>query len=91
MENDFTLVTGNSVDFRGSIPSIPGGLYALEALHAGLVCLNSEQGGLDRNKQIAAFEYVLEELPADLVNRAIEVTVHEDGSFSLTEYAIPNT
>lgn len=41
VQEDFILVTHNSCDFRG-VPPGTGGLYAQLAIHAGLVCLNSE-------------------------------------------------
>jgi len=89
VEGDLTLVTNNSVDFRGATPPVSGGLFALEELHAGLVCLNSAAGLMTREIQKTAFAVVLQYLPADLINRAIEVTVQRDGRFTLVEYAIP--
>ncbi|MED5611630.1 DUF5615 family PIN-like protein [Pseudomonas sp. JH-2] len=89
MDNNFTLVTNNSVDFRGDSPPAAGGLYALEELHTGLVCLNAEEGVLDFKKQFAAFAVLLANLPDDLVNRALEVTVLKDGRCCVMEYAIP--
>ena len=41
LAEDFTLVTVNAQDFRGSGQDAPGGFYATTELHAGLVCLNS--------------------------------------------------
>lgn len=87
--HDLTLVTNNAVDFRGSCPPKAGGLYALEGLHAGLVCLTTATGMLHRDLQRAAFSVLLQQLPADMVNRVIEILVQEDGSFNLLEYALP--
>lgn len=77
LEEDWTFVTHNSVDFRGPA-STPGskGQYAGVDLHAGLVCLNSKTGmGLNLQKQL--FEYALSQLKAkgitDLVNKCVEV------------------
>ncbi|MFD2645257.1 DUF5615 family PIN-like protein [Pseudomonas japonica] len=89
VEFDLTLVTNNSVDFRGGNPPASGGLFALEELHAGLVCLNSAVGLMTRDIQKLAFTVLLQRLPADLVNRAIEVTAQRGGRFTLVEYAIP--
>ena len=88
VEGNFTLVTNNSVDFRGSNPPAPGGLFALEELHAGLICLNSAMGPMRREVQKAAFAVALDSLPGDLTNRAIEVTAQHSG-FVLVEYALP--
>jgi len=41
LAEDFTLVTVNAQDFRGSGQDAPGGFYATTELHAGLICLNS--------------------------------------------------
>jgi hypothetical protein len=45
LEGDWTFVTRNSVDFRGSADS-PGysGQFADVPLHAGLVCINGPNG-----------------------------------------------
>lgn len=91
VEHDLTLVTNNAVDFRGSCPPKAGGLYALEDLHAGLVCLNTATGMLHRDLQRATFSVLLQQLPLDMVNRVIEILVQEDGSFSLLEYALPES
>jgi hypothetical protein len=87
---DFTLVTHNAKDFRGKALGQPAGLHAHEAIHAGLVCLNTEIG-MDIDKQIELFEIALEQLAgcADLVNQALEVTEREDGSVEVVLYAIP--
>jgi hypothetical protein len=42
VENDFTLVTSNLQDFRGAGGAKPGGHYAEQPIHAGLICLSSQ-------------------------------------------------
>ena len=89
---DYTLVTHNARDFRGRTPGrAGGGLHAKQALHAGLVCLNTEIG-MDIDKQRDLFEIALEQLAgcADLVNRALEVTEREDGRVDVVWYDIPS-
>lgn len=89
IEGEFTLVTNNSVDFRGKNPPGPGGLFAFEELHAGLLCINTDQIVMPLEIQTAAFACVLNRLPRDLVNRVLEITAHEDGSHTLVEYELP--
>jgi hypothetical protein len=36
IQGDYTLVTLNSIDFRGRGAASPGGLYAKQEIHAGL-------------------------------------------------------
>ena len=64
LEGDWTFVTWNSVDFRGSADK-PGtkGQYADVAIHAGLVCLNGPPG-MNLDMQIELFEQALDELGA---------------------------
>jgi hypothetical protein len=73
---DWTFVTRNSADFRGSRKA-PGsrGQYANVELHAGLVCLNGPVG-MDRYQQLELFNKALDELDRDddLVNQVLEVT-----------------
>ncbi|HHG4593442.1 DUF5615 family PIN-like protein [Pseudomonas aeruginosa] len=90
VKNDWTLVTNNSVDFRGPAGGPAGGLYALEDLHAGLVCLNCEDGALDYPKQVEAFRGALAGLPPDLVNQALEVTMLVTGGSEMSLYFIPD-
>jgi hypothetical protein len=59
--NDFTLVTCNSVDFRGGGPGQLGGEHAKQSIHAGLVCLNSSHV-LDLQRQRELFQIALDEL-----------------------------
>ena len=87
---DFTLVTTNSYDFRGSAGGPPGGLHAKMPIHAGLVCLNSALPmHIDRQRDL--FALALEELVTrpDLINRALEVTEDETGEVTIDEYEIP--
>jgi hypothetical protein len=42
IQGDYTLVTLNSIDFRGRGAASPGGLYAKQEIHAGLICFGSE-------------------------------------------------
>ncbi|OZB75805.1 MAG: hypothetical protein B7X36_05345 [Thiomonas sp. 14-64-326] len=88
---DFTLVTHNSVDFRGGGPGKLGGEHARQPIHAGLVCLNSVHT-LDLQRQLDLFQIALNELAAmdDLVNQALEVFEREDGSIEVTIYDIPD-
>ncbi len=92
---DYTLVTKNSVDFRGAVDQ-PGekGLYKNVEVHPGLICLNGPRG-MDLDMQIELFDVALDEidrLSGDLVNKCLEVTlVAEDGqgSIEVTLYELP--
>ena len=88
--NDYTLVTHNSVDFRGQGSGNLGGGHAKQPIHAGLVCLNSALV-MDLERQLDLFQLVLRELANmnDLVNQALEVFESEDGSVELEIYDIP--
>ncbi|QDQ27170.1 hypothetical protein FNU76_12800 [Chitinimonas arctica] len=88
--NDFTFVTNNSIDFRGS-SGHPGGLHAKQPIHAGLICLNSAQV-MDLARQHDLFGIVLSELAGlnDLINTALEVSEAEDGAVKLKTYTIPH-
>jgi hypothetical protein len=45
LEGDWTLVTRNSVDFRGSADNLgASGQFADVPLHAGLICINGPDG-----------------------------------------------
>jgi hypothetical protein len=90
VDGDFTLVTHNSVDFRGGGPVRLGGEHAKQPIHAGLVCLNSVHP-LDLKRQRDLFQVALDELAVlgDLVNKALEVFEEEDGSVELVTYLIP--
>lgn len=88
--NDYTLVTHNSVDFRGQGPGNLGGEHAKQPIHAGLVCLNSALV-MDLERQLDLFQLVLRELASmdDLVNQALEVFESEYGAVELEIYDIP--
>ena len=90
ISEDFTLVTHNSEDFRGEGASAPGGLYAEQLIHAGLICLNSPHS-MDIPRQQRLLEVALRELEEelDLVNQALDVFESEDGEVSVFIYNIP--
>lgn len=90
IDDNWTFVTKNSVDFRGSSAQ-PGasGQYADVMLHAGLVCLNGPEG-MDLDTQIELFEEALNELDRDndLVNQVLEVST--DGEeLHILRYSLP--
>ncbi len=75
LDEDWTLVTRNSDDFRpraGSASKAP--CYLGQPLHAGLVCLNLPAMSA-RADQVAYFEVALAEvgLAGDLVNKVLEI------------------
>jgi hypothetical protein len=86
---DFTLVTNNAKDFRGDGVTSPGGWHARQAIHAGLVCLNSAIG-MDLGLQEDLFRLALEELVSnsDMINKALELTVLEDEQVDIVRYEI---
>lgn len=92
---DYTLVTKNSVDFRGPAHA-PGekGFYKDVELHPGLICLNGPQG-MDLDLQIERFEVALDEidrLEGDLVNKCLEISLRAEGEdIAITEYELPKT
>ena len=90
VSGDFTLVTHNSRDFRGAGAQRPGGLHAVEPIHAGLVCLNSAYA-MDLDRQHDLFRIALKHLAdmPDLVNQALEVSGADDGSVEVAIYEIP--
>lgn len=75
VDEDWTLVTRNSDDFRprrGSLSRTPR--YLREPLHAGLICLNVPEGaGRETQRQFftAALRHV--GFPGTLVNQCLEV------------------
>ena len=91
LDGDWTFVTKNSVDFRGS-PSRPGlkGQYAEVAIHAGLICLNGP-AGMNLDMQIELFEQALEELADDgnLINTVLDITLEDDDQIHIRRYALP--
>jgi hypothetical protein len=87
---DFTLVTHNARDFRGPVNAARTGLHARQAIHAGLVCLNSVfPMGIDRQRVL--FDIALAELAlvGDLINQALEVFEMESGAVEVVVYSIP--
>jgi hypothetical protein len=62
LEGDWTLVTRNSVDFRGPADN-PGtrGQFADVPLHAGLICINGPDG-MTGEVQCELFEAALDEI-----------------------------
>jgi len=44
IQGDYTLVTLNSIDFRGRGAALPGGLYAKQEIHAGRRLLATHPG-----------------------------------------------
>jgi hypothetical protein len=90
LQDDWTFVTKNSVDFRGSAEK-PGakGQYADASIHAGLICLNGPPG-MDLDMQLELFEQALDELEsdADLVNQVLEITMDES-TIDIRRYQLP--
>ncbi len=91
VEEGWTFVTRNSVDFRGPARA-PGrkGHYSRLDLHPGLICLNGPVG-MDLEMQIELFEIALEEIDSlpDLLNRGLEVSLDENGEISIIWYDLP--
>jgi hypothetical protein len=91
LDGDWTFVTRNSVDFRGSA-SRPGskGQYADVAIHAGLICLNGPDG-MDLDVQLELFEQALDELAEDddLINQVLEITLDGDEELHILRYRLP--
>ena len=92
LEGDWTLVTRNSVDFRGHADN-PGasGQFADVPLHAGLVCINGPDG-MNVEVQCELFEAVLDEIgdAQQMVNEVIEVDLESlDDEFTIHRYPMP--
>jgi hypothetical protein len=91
LDGDWTFVTRNSVDFRGSA-SHPGSKeqYADVAIHAGLICLNGPDG-MDLDVQLELFEQALDELAVDdeLIKQVLEVTLDGDEELHILRYRLP--
>ena len=91
LEHDWTFVTRNSVDFRGSAQE-PGskGQYASVPIHAGLVCINGPDR-LSADDEVQLFDIVLTEVGTDdLVNQAMEITLRDSGDYEMTRYELPS-
>ena len=93
VEQDWTFVTRNSVDFRGPVDQ-PGssGQYANVPIHAGLICINGT-GRMTGEVEIELFTAVLDQIGAAeyLVNEVIEVYLgaEESGEFEIVRYLLP--
>jgi predicted nuclease of predicted toxin-antitoxin system len=93
VDGDWTLVTKNAYDFRGSAdaPGSKGEFKKLD-LHAGLVCLNGPSG-MDLRTQLDLFAAVLDEIETDdeLVNKVLEATLAEPDSddIEIWRYHLP--
>ncbi len=92
LDGDWTFVTKNSIDFRGSVDA-PGsrGQYADVAIHAGLICLNGPLG-MDLDLQLELFEVALDELDHDdnLLNQVLEVNLEDpDEEIEVRRYRLP--
>ncbi|GLI95581.1 DUF5615 family PIN-like protein [Methylocystis echinoides] len=92
LQDDWTFVTKNSVDFRGAAEK-PGskGQYIDVAIHAGLICLNRPPG-MDLDMQLELFEQALDELEniPDLVNQFLEISLEEE-AIDIRRYQLPPT
>ena len=91
LDDDWTFVTRNSVDFRGPA-SNPGsrGQYADVVIHAGLICLNGPEG-MKVDLQLELFGQALDHLAADsdLVNQVLEVTLESNDELRILRYGLP--
>jgi hypothetical protein len=91
LEGDWTLVTRNSVDFRGSADNLgASGQFADVPLHAGLICINGPDG-MTAEVQCELFEAVLDEIGnVQLVNEVVEVDLESlDDEFTIHRYQMP--
>jgi hypothetical protein len=91
LDGDWTFITNNGIDFRGS-PKKPGshGVYADISLHAGLICVDAP-GGLNLERQKRLFDLILSNLmeAGGLTNQVLEVVLSADGSVELSRYPMP--
>ena len=96
LEEDWTFVTRNSVDFRGPAEK-PGskGQYAGVQIHAGLICINGParmSGKIQAELFAAVLDMIQETTPPeeDLVNEVVEVHLAEEGGeFEIVRYPLP--
>jgi hypothetical protein len=92
LEGDWTLVTRNSVDFRGPTDRPgTGGQFANVPLHAGLVCINGPDG-MTAEVQCELFDAVLDEIgdAQQLINEVIEVDLESlDEDYTIRRYTLP--
>lgn len=92
IEEDWTLVTRNSDDFRPGRDSRSNApVYLGIELHAGLICLNLPDGTTARDQEIW-FTALLTHLGshADLTNRLIDVYPDGEGGLELIEQDFPD-
>jgi hypothetical protein len=91
VEDDWTFVTNNSVDFRGPYDK-PGssGQYVDVRLHAGLVCVNAPRG-LNLASQKQLFTLILDDLEkdGDLTNQVREVHLDKTGAIEIRRRSLP--
>ena len=91
IDGDWTFVTNNSIDFRGTANK-PGstGEYADVRLHAGLVCINAPFG-LNLDLQRQKFNLIIDEIVknGDLTNQVLEVDLKRNGEVNLRRIALP--
>ena len=91
LDGDWTFITNNGVDFRGSVKKLGSqGVYADVPLHAGLVCVDAPRG-LNLESQKRLFDLVLSNLEegGTLTNQVLQVTLSPDGSVELARYGMP--
>ena len=90
LNEDWTFVTKNSIDFRGSSRGRGSkGQYAEVALHAGLICLDAPEG-MDLNLQMELFALALDEIgDGGLINQVLEITLDEKSEIRVLRYALP--
>lgn len=92
LAGDWTFVTRNSVDFRGS-ENKPGskGQYADVSLHAGLICINGPVQ-MDAELQSELFIVALDEIGGmgELINQVLEIFLEElNGELEISRYELP--
>jgi predicted nuclease of predicted toxin-antitoxin system len=90
VDGDWTFVTRNSADFRGSHGAVGSkGHHSKVALHAGLICLNGPVR-MDLEMQIELFGLALDEIAGgELVNQCLEVTADDADKVTIRRYALP--
>ena len=91
LENDWTFITANGIDFRGPSANPGGkGLYAGVPLHAGLICLESV-GDFDAAIQLAMFELAVHTAATlgGLINTLLDLTHHGNRRIELRRFQLP--
>ena len=91
IDEDWTFVTRNSVDFRGpTARAVAGGHYSDVPIHAGLICLNGPEG-MNLSMQLSLFDAALDEVASnpDLVNQVLELSLDTDGGITVLQYELP--